>query len=102
MSRIIPFYENALTIHPVGQRGQQFNFKRVVEVWCNDAWERQHDFIQWLFPLPEASAYNPNAPLLTEQDRNQLAHVQRFKDRLERAYYRFTEFLGLEVDMAKA
>ena len=33
-----------------------------------DDWETCHDFIQWLFPLPEPSDFNPDAPLLTEDD----------------------------------
>jgi hypothetical protein len=35
----------------------------------NDAdLERTHDFIQWLFPLPERSAAVPDAPVLTEAE----------------------------------
>ncbi len=30
--------------------------------------ERRHDFIQWLFPLPEPSAAVPGSPVLTSQD----------------------------------
>ena len=30
--------------------------------------ESTHDFIQWLFPLPESSSFNTHAPLLTEDD----------------------------------
>ena len=33
-----------------------------------DALERHHDYIQWLFPLPEPSGANLSAPLLTLQD----------------------------------
>ena len=38
------------------------------EIWSWDAdrLEGVHDYIQWLFPLPEASAFNPSAPLLTD------------------------------------
>ncbi len=32
------------------------------------ALERTHDFIQWLFPLPEPSAAIPDSPVLTPQD----------------------------------
>lgn len=33
-----------------------------------DKWlEEQHDYIQWLFPNREASAFNPNAPLLDDE-----------------------------------
>ncbi len=29
----------------------------------SDEWlEATHDYIQWLFPLPERSAFNPDAP----------------------------------------
>lgn len=35
----------------------------------SEGWlESRHDFIQWLFPLPEASGANPFAPQLTEVD----------------------------------
>jgi hypothetical protein len=33
-----------------------------------DELERHHDFIQWLFPLPEPSSVNPEAPLLSNDD----------------------------------
>jgi Opioid growth factor receptor (OGFr) conserved region len=34
--------------------------------------EEVHDYIQWLFPLPERSAFNPFAPVLTADDIEQL------------------------------
>jgi hypothetical protein len=30
--------------------------------------EETHDYVQWLFPLPEPSRFNPCAPTLTEED----------------------------------
>lgn len=39
------------------------------EVWL----ESRHDFIQWLFPLPEVSMANPGAPLLTRDDARVIA-----------------------------
>ena len=40
------------------------------EIWAWDAarLEGVHDYIQWLFPLPEPSAFNPHAPILTHGD----------------------------------
>jgi hypothetical protein len=32
------------------------------------ALERHHDYIQWLFPLPEPSRAVPDAPVLTDED----------------------------------
>lgn len=34
----------------------------------NAALERNHDFIQWLFPLPELSSAVPDAPVLTDAE----------------------------------
>ncbi len=36
--------------------------------WDDARLEARHDFIQWLFPLPEPSQVNPNAPILTQAD----------------------------------
>lgn len=35
---------------------------------ANAWWEKQHDFIQWLFPTKTRSESNPNAPILTKLD----------------------------------
>ena len=43
--------------------------------YLNDLWQEDfyfyescHDYIQWMFPLAEESEYNPDAPVLTEED----------------------------------
>lgn len=36
--------------------------------WPDERLESQHDFIQWLFPLPEPSPFNPHAPVLTVEE----------------------------------
>lgn len=59
--------------------------------------EECHDFIQWLFPLTEPSKFNPDAPLLTEED------IQAFKNKVElretfmQALVRFMRFLGFSI-----
>jgi hypothetical protein len=44
--------------------------RSIDEIWAWDhkRLEMVHDFIQWLFPLPEASRFNPDAPLLSAAD----------------------------------
>jgi hypothetical protein len=44
--------------------------RRLSEIldWDDDQLERVHDYIQWLFPLPQRSAFNPGAPILTPAD----------------------------------
>lgn len=44
--------------------------------------ERHHDFIQWLFPNPQPSGVNPDAPLLTPEIAER---VENDPDRTERA-----------------
>ncbi len=34
----------------------------------HDTMERVHDYIQWVFPLPEPSRARPNSPILTPED----------------------------------
>ena len=36
--------------------------------WDDQTMESCQDFIQWMFPLGEASSFNPDAPLLTDED----------------------------------
>lgn len=49
--------------------------RTVEEVLALDdaALEAQHDFIQWLFPVPEPSRAVPGSPVLTEQDRTTIS-----------------------------
>ena len=39
-----------------------------VLAWDNHMWECCHDFIQWTFPTRKRSAYQPDAPILTDED----------------------------------
>lgn len=60
-SAIIDFYRGTGTDHAG---------RRIDDIW---AWhhrrlEMVHDYIQWLFPLPEPSRFNPAAPLLSADD----------------------------------
>ena len=53
--------------------------RTLAEIWSWDAarLEGVHDYIQWLFPLPEPSAFNPQAPILTEADDRGLPRRRR-------------------------
>src|SRR5262245_840829 len=61
MSRLVDFYRGA---------GTDTGGRQLAEIWAwgDDDLEAVHDFIQWLFPLPEPSRFNPDAPRLTEAD----------------------------------
>lgn len=56
------------------------------------ALERHHDFIQWLFPLPERSGANPGAPVLTDADIAAVRASPRLRGAVEKALGRMTRF----------
>lgn len=58
------------------------------------ALERHHDFIQWLFPLTERSAANPDAPILTAADVDAIRTSPALQAAIERALIRMTAFYG--------
>ena len=72
-------------------------FLKDIWTWKDDDLEAVHDFIQWLFPLPEPSQFNPDAPLLTTKD------IQAFKSdpilqaNLMKSFERILAFLGFSL-----
>lgn len=54
-----------------------------------------HDYIQWWFPLPEASAYFPGAPLLDREDQAAFWGSGTLRESLLASLDRMLEFYGL-------
>ncbi len=56
-SWIVPFY--------LGE-GVDSRYRKLEDIWMWDFEDLEcvHDYIQWLFPLMEVSAFNPDAPLV--------------------------------------
>jgi len=69
-TRIIGFYSGEEPDH----RGR---YLHEIQVWPDDQLEAVHDFIQWLFPLPEPSGFNAAAPILNRES------MQEFRKRPE-------------------
>lgn len=63
-----------------------------------DSLERHHDYIQWLFPLPEPSGANPSAPLLTEQDIEIFHREELLRAALLRSFQLMLQFYGFELE----
>jgi hypothetical protein len=59
--------------------------------------EAVHDYIQWLFPLREASAFNPRAPLLSQQDIETFRGSEVLQKRLLEALKKMLAFYGFEI-----
>jgi len=64
--------------------------------------ERTHDYIQWLFPLPEPSSANPDAPLLCASDIDAFAESQELRGNLLRSLLVMLQFYGLELVLTAA
>jgi len=57
--------------------------------------EKTHDFIQWIFPTPNPSAFNPDAPILTPATIEYLKHDAVFQARFSCALRRMFDFWQL-------
>jgi hypothetical protein len=88
MSQLIDFYRGEGT----DAEGRRLD---AILAWPDDDLEAVHDFIQWLFPLPEPSRFNPDAPLLTPEDVDAFRQDPILRANLRRSYGRFLSFLGL-------
>jgi hypothetical protein len=62
-----------------------------------DSLERNHDYIQWLFPLPEPSSANPDAPLLSASDISEFAQSEELRGNLLRSLMVMLRFYGMEL-----
>ena len=62
----------------------------------DDFWlEHIHDYIQWLFPIPEAGRFNQFAPVLDPATRDCFAENPQLRQQQRRALDRMLRFLGL-------
>lgn len=88
MSQLIPFY-----------RGQapDSQGRSIDDMWSWDhrRLEMIHDYIQWLFPLPEPSRFNPDAPLLHGEDIKAFRSDSALQDRVRRSLDLMLGFFGL-------
>jgi len=102
MSAIIDFYRDEKGVaNPSG-----YSHFDIVHNWSDHDWEAIHDFIQWVFPLKEPSNFNPDAPLLTDEDIAIFQADETIRTAVVSSIHRFFRFLGLrlrpENDMIRA
>lgn len=62
--------------------------------------EFNHDYIQWLFPLPEPSGANAEAPLLSKEDVAAFESGDSLRKALLRSFELMLDFYGLELVVA--
>lgn len=71
--------------------------RRLAEIltWGDERLEEVHDFIQWLFPLPERSGANPAAPVLDRETIEAFQTTPAMREGLRQAFERMLRFYGL-------
>jgi hypothetical protein len=88
MSRLVDFYR--------GQAADsEGRFLQDIWGWDDGELEAVHDFIQWLFPLPEPSRFNADAPLLEQEDITAFQNDKQLRANLRKSFERILTFLGL-------
>lgn len=79
--------------------GRPHRLSMVLNSWGFDLLEDEHDYIQWLFPLPERSKYNPGSPILTREIIKELTENQKFKGKFglfRQAQETMLDFYGIK------
>lgn len=89
MSSLVSFYEGS---------GHDDCGRRLDDVlrFDDERIEHVHDFIQWLFPLPEPSGANPDAPILDEATIAAFRARPDLRANLRRSLDRMLSFYGFE------
>lgn len=62
--------------------------------WRDEQLEDVHDYIQWLFPLTEKSAFNSSAPVLSEADITTFRSNPKANQKLLLSLARLIDFYG--------
>jgi Opioid growth factor receptor (OGFr) conserved region len=83
--------------HGTDHRGRTL---QKIREWDDARLEGVHDYIQWLFPLPEASAFNAQAPVLTGADIAAFRADPSLRAELLSSFRRLLEFYGYRLQGA--
>jgi hypothetical protein len=67
-----------------------------IQSWPDDRLEAVHDYIQWLFPLPERSMFNWDAPLLEPETIDTFRERPDLQASLRASFLRMLRFYGFE------
>jgi hypothetical protein len=66
----------------------------VIHRWSDEDLERAHDYIQWLFPLTERSAFNSQAPILDAEVIREFRRRPELRQNLRASFVRILAFFG--------
>ena len=89
-SRILDFYAGVAPDH----RGRSL---AQLQSQSLSALESNHDYIQWLFPLPERSSASAHAPILTPADIRAFEQSPALRGSLLQSFSAMLKFYGFEL-----
>lgn len=91
-SKLVRFYE-----HPNG--GKDFKGRTLSSIlqWHDDDLEDSHNYIQTLFPLPEGSPFNSQAPPIDKATCDAFHSRPELRGRLRESFVRILSFYGFEL-----
>tara|TARA_R110000796_G_scaffold195079_1_gene311563 strand:+ start:268 stop:771 length:504 start_codon:yes stop_codon:yes gene_type:complete len=89
--RLIAFYRG---------EGHDHKGRRLEDIWALPSFwlEHTHDYIQWLFPIPEMGRFNAFAPLLTPEVQMAFEKEALLRQRQQQSLDVMLNFFGLECD----
>jgi len=87
-SRLLDFYLGVGT----DDRGR---YLREMLQWPDAQLEKVHDYIQWMFPLTEKSAFNIHAPVLTPLEIDEFRSNPKLRQNSKASFVRILGFYGL-------
>lgn len=86
---IVRFYDADIQAKDAHGRTQEH-----ILAWPDSQLERCHNYIQMLFPVPEGSAFNWEAPIIDREVMEQFRSRSELRDRLRRSFERMLDFYG--------
>jgi hypothetical protein len=67
--------------------------------WSDDMLEDCHNYIQMLFPVPEGSAFNWEAPIINREVMETFRARSDLRDRMRMSFERMLNFYGFKVEL---
>ena len=90
MSLLLDFYRGRET-------DSEGRFLKDILAWPDNDFEAVHALLQWVFPIPEPTKFNSEAPLLTENDIAAFKSDPILQANLLKSFNRILRFLGFAM-----
>jgi hypothetical protein len=94
MPLIVRFYDSNVQARDSHGRTQE-----EILAWPDSKLESCHNYVQMLFPVPEGSAFNWEAPIIDRETMDAFRSRKDLRDRLRLSFERMLDFYGFAVEM---